>query len=205
MPRSPGLETTMQNRNLAARAGRWSAQHKKTAIFGWLAFVIAAFVLGGAVGQNKIADEDQGNGSSRTADRAIAAADFPDRASEQILVQGRGSVKLGDPAITAAVRDVTARLRHTPHVTEIRSPLAQGNAGQLSKDGRSALVTFEIAGDDDQATDRVDATLAATAAAQRAHPQVRVEQFGDASSEKALSKSFEDDFQKAETSSLPIT
>jgi RND superfamily putative drug exporter len=34
---------------------------------------------------------------------------------------------------------------------------------------------------------------------------VRVEQFGEASSDKALSKAFEDDFKKAETTSLPIT
>ena len=31
--------------NLATRMGRWSARHRKTAIFGWLAFVIAAVVL----------------------------------------------------------------------------------------------------------------------------------------------------------------
>jgi len=28
--------------NLAARMGRWSASHKKTAIFGWLAFIAGA-------------------------------------------------------------------------------------------------------------------------------------------------------------------
>ena len=31
------------SRNIAARAGRWSAQHRKKAIIGWLAFVILAF------------------------------------------------------------------------------------------------------------------------------------------------------------------
>ena len=35
-----------KRRNLAARMGRWSAAHWKTATFGWLAFVIAAFMLG---------------------------------------------------------------------------------------------------------------------------------------------------------------
>src|SRR5215207_1292553 len=30
-------------RNLAARMGRWSAQHPKKAIFGWLAFAIVLF------------------------------------------------------------------------------------------------------------------------------------------------------------------
>ena len=49
------------------------------------------------------------------------------------------------------------------------------------------------------------ATLAATAAAQKANPQVFVGQFGDASADKAISKAFEKDFQKAEVLSLPIT
>ena len=66
-------------------------------------------------------------------------------------------------------------------------------------------MTFEIPGDDDVAEDRVDATLAATAAAQKANPAVFVGQFGDASADKAISKAFEDDFKKAEVLSLPIT
>ena len=32
-----------RNPGLAARAGRWSAQHRKKAIWGWLAFVLIAF------------------------------------------------------------------------------------------------------------------------------------------------------------------
>ena len=44
-----------------------------------------------------------------------------------------------------------------------------------------------------------------TAAAQKAHPELRIEQFGDASAAKALNASFEKDFQRAETLSLPIT
>ena len=37
-------------KGIAARAGRWSAQHRKIAIFGWLAFVIAAFMIGSPFG-----------------------------------------------------------------------------------------------------------------------------------------------------------
>jgi uncharacterized membrane protein YdfJ with MMPL/SSD domain len=195
----------VQSQNLASRAARWSAGHRKTAIFGWLAFVVIAVFLAGAVGQKTIADEDYGNGSSKTADKAIAAANFRDAAEEQVLVQGKGSVKVGDAQFTTAVKDVVNRLGNTAHVDKIESPLAKGNEGQISKDGRSALVTFEIPGDDDVAEDRVDATLAATAAAQKANPQVFVGQFGDASADKAISKAFEDDFKKAEGLSLPIT
>ena len=41
-------------KGIAARAGRWSAQHRKTAIFGWLAFVIVAFVIGHGTGTKKV-------------------------------------------------------------------------------------------------------------------------------------------------------
>ncbi len=196
----------MQSQNLASRAARWSAGHRKTAIFGWLAFVIAATVLAGMIGgQKTIADEDYGNGSSKVADKAIAAADFRDSAEEQVLIQGKGSVKVGDAAFTSAVKDTVSRLDALKTIDKIKSPLAKGNEGQISKDGQSALVTFEIPGDDDVAKDRVDAVLAATGAAQKANPQVFVGQFGDASADKAISKAFEDDFKKAEFLSLPIT
>ena len=194
----------MQPRNLAARAAHWSARHRKTAIFGWLAFVAIAFVLGGAVGQQSIAEEDYGNGSSKVADQAIAAK-IPDKVTEQVLIQGKGSVKADDPAFTAAVKDTVRRLEATPNVKDVESPLAKGNQGQLSKDGRSALVTFEIPGDEDLAEDRVAATLTATAAAERANPDVEIGQFGDASAAKALGQAFDDDFQKAEVLSLPLT
>jgi RND superfamily putative drug exporter len=66
-------------------------------------------------------------------------------------------------------------------------------------------VSFSLAGTQEQTETRIDAALAATAAVQRAHPQVRVEQAGGASIDKGLSKSFEDDFRQAELLSLPVT
>ncbi|MGH3100800.1 MAG: MMPL family transporter, partial [Thermoleophilia bacterium] len=167
--------------------------------------IIATVIAGAMGGQKTIADEDYGNGESKAADKAIAAADFRDAAEEQVFIQGKGSVKIGAPAFTAAVDDTVSRLEETKGIDKIESPLAKGNEGQLSRDGSAALVTFKIAGEDDVAKDRVGATLAATKAAQEAHPDLRIEQFGDASADKALSKAFEDDFKKAEFLSLPIT
>jgi RND superfamily putative drug exporter len=193
------------SRNLAARAGAWSAQHRKTAVFGWLAFVIVAFVLGNAAGMKTLSDSDTGNGDSRVADEVIDKAGFDDRAGEQVLVQGRDGLRAKDPAFTAAVQDVERRLSATKHVEDVKSPFASGNEGQLSKDGRSALISFEIAGDEDDAEAKIDPILASVAAAQKAHPELRVEQFGSASADKAISKSFSDDFKRAELLSLPIT
>src|SRR3954470_14468978 len=113
----------MQSSNLAARAGRWSAQHRKTAILGWILFVVLATLLGGKVGQNTLDESAAGNGESKRGDMIVEAAGFPDQAGEQVLVQGKGSVKAGDPQITSAVRDVVSRLGRIKGITEIESPL----------------------------------------------------------------------------------
>jgi uncharacterized membrane protein YdfJ with MMPL/SSD domain len=192
--------------NLAARAARWSAQHRKKAIFSWLAFLVAATFLGGLTGTNTLDTEDMGNGDSMVADRIVADdGGFPDRAAEQVLVQSRERLTFADGEFKATIRDVERRMDANPYVTDLESPLLAGNAGQISEDRRSALIRFELLGDEDQLNDRVDSTLQATAAAQRSHGDLRVEQFGDASSTKALTEQFDEDFQKAERLSLPIT
>jgi RND superfamily putative drug exporter len=192
--------------NLAQRAARWSAQHRRVAILGWLALVIVSVFIGGALGTRHIADEDLGSGESRQADRILADAGFNDRASEQVLIQPQGaSLTVSDPAFRAGVNDVVVRLRRFPTITDLKSPLARGNEGQVSRDRRSALVLFDIKGDAETAQDRVGPILDAVAQLDRAHPRLRIEEFGAASADKALSKAFEDDFRKAEFLSLPIT
>jgi uncharacterized membrane protein YdfJ with MMPL/SSD domain len=194
-------------RNLAARAGRWSAQHRKTAIIGWLAFVLLAFAIGNAIGTERLGNtQSSRTGESGRAD-AVLRSTFKRNYPEQVLVQARTGASAAD--VRRGVRDVVRWIRGTGAATNIRSPLVDGNSGQLSSDGRSALVTFEVkgtAGDEQyERVDRVDPLLAATAAAGRANPSLRVEQFGDASVQKAVKKSIEEDFAKAQSLSLPIT
>ena len=61
----------MQPRNLAARAGRWSATHRKTAVIGWILFVVLATVIGGKVGQKNLEPSAMGNGESKRGDMYI--------------------------------------------------------------------------------------------------------------------------------------
>ena len=175
----------MQSRNPAARVGRWSAQHRKTAILGWIAFVVLAAVLGGKVGQNDLDDSARGNGESKRGDMIVEAAGFPDQAGERVLVQGKA------PERTAAVRDVVTRLQRIEGVTGIEAPLA-------SKDGRSVVVNFKLAGTDEQVKKLVDQPLAAVAAVQAAHGDVRVEQFGDVSAAKEIAAQDARDGKKSE-------
>jgi uncharacterized membrane protein YdfJ with MMPL/SSD domain len=188
--------------NVAAAAGRWSARHRRVAIWGWLGFVLLAFTVGGAVGQRYLTVAEMGNGESGRALRAYDKADFPKASQEQVLVQGRGSVRVSDPAFRAAAREIVARLRVTPHVRDLVAP---GAPGTLSRDGRSALVTFRVVGDEQQARDNVKPAVAATSAVQRAHPSTRIEQFGEASANNAVWTAMSSDFRRAEKTSLPVT
>jgi RND superfamily putative drug exporter len=75
-----------QTRSIAARAGRWSAIHRKTAIWGWLAFVFVAFAIGGAVGTETLQQDQLGVGESGRAATTIDDA-FQRSADELVLVQ----------------------------------------------------------------------------------------------------------------------
>ena len=176
----------MQPRNPAARAGRWSAQHRKTAIFGWILFVVLATVVGGKIGQNSVDDSARGSGEAKRGDMIVKAADFPEQADERVLVQAADPADRG-----AAVRDVVARLGRIEGVSGIERPIA-------SKDGRSVVVDFKLAGTDEQAKTRVAKPLAAVAAARAAHPGVRVEEFGEASAAKEIAARDTQDGKKAE-------
>src|SRR5215213_3920780 len=137
----------MQPRNLAARAGRWSATHRKTAILGWILFVVLATVIGGKVGQQNLESSKMGNGESKRHDTIVDAAGYPDEIGERVLIQGKGSIKANSPEVATAVKDVVDRLERIEGVSNIESPLNAGDrANTVSKDGRSVLVTFALPG-----------------------------------------------------------
>ena len=67
------------------------------------------------------------------------------------------------------------------------------------------LVIFQITGDPDTAQNRVAPALAATAAVQRAYPQLFVGELGVASTNQAVNTLVGNDFHKAEVTSVPVT
>ena len=149
------MPATTPKLNLAARMGRWSADHWKTATFGWLAFVLVAFALG-AAGTVSIDPNTAGPRESGRMDRILDAG-FKRPAAESVLIQSR-TLSATDPAFTAATGDVVARLSKLDVVQNVRT-------GQVSADGHSALVEFEIRGAADKAAEKIDPVLAQVDAA----------------------------------------
>ena len=183
---------------IAGRAGRWSARHRKTAIFGWLTFVLIALVAGGALGQKTPSAAESYDGESRSAERILADAGFPeDTGGEMVLVQSTTKT-VDDPAFAAAVADVERTVAEQPAVTNVVSPQ---DSGLVSKDGRSALVEFDIRGAAEDAVDKIAPVTAAVDAAAARHPDVSVGQYGNASAQKEL----DDDGAKEEQRSQMLS
>src|SRR5215211_6853777 len=198
--RDPGKQPG-RARSIASRAGHWSANHRKAAIWGWLAFVVLAVFIGTAVGQNTIHGADQFSGEAGRAEHTLYDAHLRPN-DEHVLVQSK-TLTTTDPEFRAAVNDLVDRLGNTKDVRHVVSPLT--GPAPVSDDGHSALVDFEITGDSLEAQDRFEPSKATVKAVAAEHPKLLVEQFGSVSSQKELQDTFTSDLGKAEALSFPIT
>jgi uncharacterized membrane protein YdfJ with MMPL/SSD domain len=187
-------------RNLTARAARWSAHHRWIAIGGWIAVVVAATMIGGSIGTKTLQNNQQGVGQSGHADNLVNDA-FPDAVDETVLVQSP-TLAATDPRFRAVVAEVMREISKQAGVQRLRSPYV---SKEISKDGNSALVDFQLRGNDDKSKAEAGPTLLAMRQLQDRHPDFFIGEFGQASANRQISKSFADDFKKAETLSLPIT
>ena len=89
--------------NIAARMGRWSAQHRKKAVLGWLAFVVIAVIAGMQVGMRMLSTTDSLTGESAVAQRILSDAGYGDTADETVLVQSSDHT-IRDPQFRETVR-----------------------------------------------------------------------------------------------------
>src|SRR4051794_12419245 len=140
---NPPQESPQVQKNLAARMGRWSAEHRKLAIGGWIAFVLLSLVMGGMVGVKAPADDNDRVGDSGKA-MSLVDDHFPTQNDENVLVQARAGGHATDPAVRAAVAQTMAAVAKSPRVYDVESPYR--HADHVSRDGRSVLVTFKLRG-----------------------------------------------------------
>ncbi|TML05148.1 MAG: MMPL family transporter [Actinobacteria bacterium] len=194
-----------RSNNIAARMGRWSASHWKIAVFGWLVFAVAAFMIGSKVGTKNIKDADVNTGQSHRADQILKQG-FPQSApqTEFVLVQS-SRLSVGAKVFRSTINEVVAAVDGNPSVKNLKSPLDPTHSDQISEDRSTAMVTFEMRGKYDDATKKIDAIEASVAKVADRHPGFYVGEAGAVSSGKALDKMFIDQLKLAGERSIPIT
>jgi uncharacterized membrane protein YdfJ with MMPL/SSD domain len=208
---SDAATASKRKRNLAASVGGWSARHWKTAVFGWLAFVVASVFVSVAVGTTFIDQNSVNVGEARKADRMIEDAGFNrnaqgeaiDDLGEMVLVQSR-TLTADDAAFRAVVRDVEQTLHGLPEATRIQSPLDPGHADAVSPDRHSALVQYQPKGTYEEAIVYIDDHVAAIDAVEARHPGFYVQSVGT-STDKVIDAEIQGGLAKAGLVSIPLT
>ncbi|MFS8197408.1 MMPL family transporter [Streptomyces sp. CWNU-52B] len=189
-------------RGIAARAGGWSARHRWAAVGIWVLFVVLAMGIGSAAGTVDLKESDQLGGETGRAAAIAEDAGIDEPAGETVLVQSRNaSLKATDTDFHAAVDAVVKAVEDTGKATDVTSPY---DTKTISKDGRSALVQFDMRGKADTAGERVEPVLKAVGEVQKDHEALRIEEIGAASMNKTFDDAFGDDFQQAEFSAVPV-
>ncbi|MFF5365753.1 MMPL family transporter [Streptomyces sp. NPDC013187] len=184
--------------SLTVRVARWSARHPWRAIVGWLVFVVLCLEAGSAVGINSAKTADYRVGEAGRAETLAAEAQLERRSAEQVLISSRSGGALDQDAARAAAEDLTDRMRRLPEVAGVADPL-------LSGDRRTLMVEVALKGEERDAKDKVDALLAQTAAVQKSHPGLLLEETGSPSVSKGVDQQRSDDLALSEAITLPVT
>ena len=193
---------------MVERIACWSARHRIAVIVGWLVLAGTALAAGQLLGTQSQQQYDPGQAGQ--AEQMLHRLNVVSPAQETVLIQARGgspgNTYAQDPQLRGAVADVVQALQRLPEAARnIRSPLGAGGQSLVSASGRTALVTFQVAGPHASADATVRADLAAVARVQAAHPRLIVAEAGDASTDQAANTLMAQDFHKAELTSVPIT
>ena len=204
-PEQPHASAAPPPRGPVVAIATWSARHKWIALLLWIAFVAAAVVGGGSITAQEADEEEETIGASAAADRALMDADFGDVPTESILVQNAAGGSLDAAAAQAAVAELSEQLVAVAGVGDVGEPVP-------SADGTSVLMQVALdegTGTEEQRSAAVDqAALAVQDAVDDAaaeHPDLRIEQVGDSTLGAALDQVYEDDFARAEFTSIPVT
>lgn len=191
--------------NLAGRAGRWSAEHWKRALFGWLVFAAVAMVLGNVVGHVQMKDSEAASGEAATGLQMLERAGLIQPATENVLVQSH-RYDASSPAFVSTVAALVQALALQPNVTNLQNPMfKQGGGGQISRDGHSVLIQFDVRGDPNKAKDKIKPILDTVAGVQKGNSEISVREVGNASANYEIGKTFNKDFANAERLTIPLT
>ncbi|MFB8083018.1 MMPL family transporter [Streptomyces sp. NPDC056013] len=188
----------MRRKPATVRIARWSATHPWSAIGLWVVFVALCLLLGGAAGTQRISDAESGVGESGRAGRITASGHFTEKPEENVLITAAGSGRLDTATARKAAAELAARMRALPEVESVGPVLP-------SPDGTALLLPVTMRGDTEDADTRVQPLLDASAATERAHEGLRIDQIGTGSTAKGLGETLGEDFRKAELISLPLT
>src|SRR4051794_16307896 len=159
-------------------------------------------LIGSAAGQVTMTQAEYGAGESGQATWLLANAGIKQPAQELVLVHSASetydaTATAGTSGLQSAVLAVVSDIRASGRVQDFRAPV-------VSPDRHDVLIQFAVTGNPDTSGNRVQPVLDAVARARAAHPDVRIDQFGQASANNWFNDTIMNDMKRAEWTVVPL-
>ncbi|RSS83920.1 MMPL family transporter [Streptomyces sp. WAC06614] len=166
-------------------------------------FVTALAVLAGG----GVADRLGSGGWEDPAARSTWAAEalereFPASQPNLLLLVDAGPAGVDDPAVAAEAGRLAGRLAAEPGVVGVGSYWATGLPGLRSEDGRQALITARVQGEEKTASRTLERIAPAYGGT---HGPVRVSLGGPVAVQREVTTTIQEDLLRAELIALPVT
>jgi RND superfamily putative drug exporter len=120
---------------------RWCTTHRAYVVIGWVALLAVVGTLAQSAGTSYSNNFTlPGSGAQRAAD--LLQRSFPSQAGDRDEIVFRTAAgKITDPAVSARVEALLARVQRLPHVASVVSPYTAGSGDAVSADGTIAFAT----------------------------------------------------------------
>jgi putative drug exporter of the RND superfamily len=162
------------------RLARFSFQHRRIVLAGWLLAAVLVFALSSA-GGSKFSDNFNLPGTDSQAAVGLLTQNFPAASGEgdQVVFQARHGATIRSSAVKTAATAALARVAKVPGVDAVGSPYSATGSAQISRDGTVAFATVTWNKVDAKVTS-ADALNLVHAAESADGPSVHVSLGGDA-------------------------
>lgn len=177
-------------RGVVTRTAVWSSEHPWIALLIWVIAIIATASLSSVIGTRDATDTERLTGESRHAAELTNAADYPEAATELVLITGQ----LTDQ--NAAT--LSSELSETEHVGSVVGPIP-------SDSGKAVLYQVTIDGDPDTAAERIDPLRDTVTSLNEEFQSLSIRQTGDASIADDFENWLGEDLDRATLITLPTT
>ena len=152
-----GVDVETSDLNPIGRIAAWSAAHKWWVIAAFVMVLASAMFVLSSV-ETKLLDY-YGEGDSATGTKLVEDGFDTLAAPTEQLVFSNPSLDAQSPAFRSTVQSLVDQLAALPEVESVVSFYDTGNQGMVSEDGHVVLAQVVVAGDSEEADEKIEAIL----------------------------------------------